>query len=463
MNAMIDAKDSGAELGLFPSGAVSQAVFKHVLEALNVALKFTAPADAVLSKYFRDNRELGSRDRGWVAETVFAVLREKSTLQYLAELLSADLAAAGATETKRERSAEKTEHRPRRMALFALARGAGVDSIDKVVREPELSLIKKLAVMPNADLPRNVRLNMPPYAVTALDAQLGPERVDALMAALNQPAPLDLRVNPLKAQRDAVAAELATINMPCEPTAYSPMGLRVHGKPLVSVSKLFKDGAIEVQDEGSQLLALLVGAKRGEMVTDFCAGAGGKTLALGAQMRGTGRLYAFDVSVRRLEKLKPRLVRSGLQNVTTMAIESENDIRIKRLAGKMDRVLVDAPCSGLGTARRNPDLKWRQGERDIAELNVKQMAILVAAARLVKPGGRLVYATCSLLAAENDAIADAFAAAHPQFTELNAGELLAAQAVPIEPMQRLRLAPDTHGTDGFFAVAFERAAASQAA
>ena len=441
---------------LFPSGSISQAVFKHVQDALNIALKFTAPADAVLSKYFRDNRELGSRDRGWVAETVFAVLSEKASYLHLVELLSGELAAAGATPNKRERSAEKTEHRPRRLALFALARGAGVDAIDKVARDPELALIKKLALTPNSDLPRAVRLNLPPYAAAALDAQLGPDRVDALMAALNQPAPLDLRVNPLKAQRDAVAAELATIQMPCVPTVFSPMGLRVNGKPLISVSQLFKDGAIEVQDEGSQLLALLVGAKRGEMVADFCAGAGGKTLALGAQMRGTGRLYAFDVSVRRLEKLKPRLVRSGLQNVTTMAIESENDIRIKRLAGKMDRVLVDAPCSGLGTVRRNPDLKWRQGERDISELNLKQMNILVAAARLVKAGGRLVYATCSLLAAENDVIADAFLAAHPHFKESNAGEILAAQAVPIEPMQRLRLAPDTHGTDGFFAVAFER-------
>lgn len=176
------------------------------------------------------------------------------------------------------------------------------------------------------------------------------------MRALNQPAPLDLRVNTVKSNRDNAIAELTKSDILCVPTKLSPIGLRVHGKPLLSVTAPFKNGAIEVQDEGSQLLALLVGAKRSEMVVDFCAGAGGKTLALGAQMRNTGRLYAFDISIRRLEKLKPPLARSGLSNVVTIGIESENDIRIKRLAGKLDRVLVDAPCSGLGTIRRNPDL-----------------------------------------------------------------------------------------------------------
>ncbi len=165
-----------------------------------------------------------------------------------------------------------------------------------------------------------------------------------------------------------------------------------------------------MQDEGSQLLALLTDAKRGEMVVDFCAGAGGKTLALGAAMRNTGRLYAFDTSGHRLDALKPRLARSGLSNVHPVQIAHERDERIKRLAGKIDRVLVDAPCSGLGTLRRNPDLKWRQSPQAVEELRAKQAAILASAARLLKPGGRLVYATCSLLRAENEAVADAFGA-----------------------------------------------------
>jgi 16S rRNA (cytosine967-C5)-methyltransferase len=182
----------------------------------------------------------------------------------------------------------------------------------------------------------------------------------------------------------------------------------VDSKPALTRLEAFVKGRIEVQDEGSQLLALLLDAKRGEMVVDFCAGAGGKTLAIGAQMRNTGRLYAFDVSAHRLEALKPRLARSGLSNVHPAALAHERDERVKRLAGKIDRVLVDAPCSGLGTLRRNPDLKWRQDQNAVAELTEKQLSILTSAARMVKSGGRLVYATCSVLPEENERIAEAF-------------------------------------------------------
>jgi len=215
-----------------------------------------------------------------------------------------------------------------------------------------------------------------------------------------------------------------------------------------------------VQDEGSQLLALLTDAKRGEMVVDFCAGAGGKTLALGAAMRNTGRLYAFDVAGHRLEALKPRLARSGLSNVYPVQIAHERDERIKRLAGKIDRVLVDAPCSGLGTLRRNPDLKWRQSPKAVQELNVKQTAILAGAARLLKSGGRLVYATCSLLASENEAICTTFAAAHPGFARLAMDSLLTdlkvAAAETLVQAGNLRLWPHLHSTDGFFASAWQK-------
>jgi 16S rRNA (cytosine967-C5)-methyltransferase len=210
-----------------------------------------------------------------------------------------------------------------------------------------------------------------------------------------------------------------------------------------------------VQDEGSQLLALITDAKRGEMVVDFCAGAGGKTLALGAAMRNTGRLYAFDVAGHRLEALKPRLARSGLSNVYPVQIAHERDERIKRLAGKIDRVLVDAPCSGLGTLRRNPDLKWRQSPKAVQELNAKQTAILAGAARLLKPGGRLVYATCSLLASENEAVCAVFEAAHPGFECLAVDQVLAdlkvADADKLTHAGNLRLWPHLHATDGFFA------------
>jgi 16S rRNA (cytosine967-C5)-methyltransferase len=219
---------------------------------------------------------------------------------------------------------------------------------------------------------------------------------------------------------------------------------------------LFLDGSVEVQDEGSQLLGFLLQPKRSEMVVDFCAGAGGKTLLLGAMMRSTGRLYAFDVSEKRLTKLKPRAARAGLSNIHTACISSETDSRVKRLSGKIDRVLVDAPCSGLGTLRRNPDLKWRQTPESIAELVVKQAAILASASRLLKVGGRLVYATCSILDEENEAIVAAFLATHPHFKKLSAHDLLAAQGIDMDVGESLQLWPHKHGTDGFFAVALER-------
>ncbi|MGE5027264.1 MAG: RsmB/NOP family class I SAM-dependent RNA methyltransferase, partial [Betaproteobacteria bacterium] len=239
-------------------------------------------------------------------------------------------------------------------------------------------------------------------------------------------------------------------------TPYSPAGVRLDGKPAINRHPLFLAGKIEVQDEGSQLLGYLVAPKRGEMVADFCAGAGGKTLLLGALMNSQGRVYAFDVSEKRLAQLKPRLKRSGLSNLHPQLIASENDLKIKRLAGKLDRVLVDAPCSGLGTLRRNPDLKWRQQPKDIEELTRKQAAILAAAARLVKTGGRLVYATCSILAEENEHIVEAFLAAHPEFELRVAAEVMAQQHISLDTGKYLKLAPHLHGTDGFFAAVMER-------
>ena len=282
----------------------------------------------------------------------------------------------------------------------------------------------------------------------------------ALAQGLNRAAPLDLRANVLKLDRDALLARLREDGIAAQPGALSPQAVRLVGKPALQKHPLFLDGSFEVQDEGSQLLGLLVQPRRGELVIDFCAGAGGKTLQLGAMMRSSGRLYAFDVSEKRLAKLKPRMARSGLSNVHPVLIAHENDAKVKRMAGKADRVLVDAPCTGLGTLRRNPDLKWRQSPKAVEELAAKQTAILDSAARLVKPGGRLVYATCSVLPQENEHIAEAFSAAHPDFEPLDAGEVL--EQLKVEGAaglcsggdggtRYLRLWPHVHHTDGFFA------------
>jgi 16S rRNA (cytosine967-C5)-methyltransferase len=278
----------------------------------------------------------------------------------------------------------------------------------------------------------------------------------AAARGLNQAAPLDLRVNTLRATRDDALRELAADGLDAAPTPYSPVGIRVRGRPAIQRHPLFESGALEVQDEGSQLLGYLVAPRRNDLVVDFCAGAGGKSLMLGTLMHSRGRLYAFDVSAARLARLKPRLARSGLSNLYAQPIRSENDPRVKRLAGKIDRVLVDAPCSGLGTLRRNPDLKWRQSPRSVEELKAKQAAILRAAAKLVKPGGRLVYATCSLLAEENEEIVAAFLAEHPQFRQLDCSELLREARIPLDTGLFFRVFPHLHGTDGFFAAALQR-------
>ncbi|MFM7632004.1 MAG: RsmB/NOP family class I SAM-dependent RNA methyltransferase, partial [Betaproteobacteria bacterium] len=237
---------------------------------------------------------------------------------------------------------------------------------------------------------------------------------------------------------------------------YAPYALRLLAKPALQNLPVFKQGAIEVQDQGSQLLAHLLGARRGEMVVDFCAGTGGKTLAIGAMMRNTGRLYAFDISEKRLAKLKPRLARSGLSNVHPVLLAHENDAKVKRLAGKVDRVLVDAPCSGFGTLRRNPDIKWRQQPDDVTELCERQLSILNSAARLPKLGGRLVYATCSLLMEENQAIIERFLSQQANYRLIPAHEILFEQKIALDTGAYLQLLPHRHGTDGFFAAVLER-------
>ena len=414
---------------------MSPAVVHHTEQVLREVLRFIGPADVTLSRYFRDNPKLGSRERGLVAEAIYAILRNKMVYTNFAE------SGVGSGM--------------RRMALMGLADTAGVDAIAGLT-EDEREWLERVLRIDRSTLLLQMRANLPKWLLDKLLEQYGQDEALAMIDALNQPAPLDLRVNAVKANRDDVLAALQASQIPAEPTPYSPLGIRLAGKPALQRFPLFQEGAVEVQDEGSQLLTQLVAARRGEMVVDFCAGAGGKTLALGAAMRNTGRLYAFDVSDKRLAKLKPRLARSGLSNVHPTVIAHENDAKVKRLAGKIDRVLVDAPCTGLGTLRRNPDMKWRQTPQAVTEMNAKQASILASAARLVKPGGRLVYATCSILNEENVAIVEAFLTAHADFVLLPAKEVLAEQKVSLEMGEYLTLMPHRHRTDGFFAAVMER-------
>ena len=408
-------------------------------QLLQEVLRLEQPADRVVSAFFRGHRMLGARERHALAETVYAVLRRRLLVQHLAQGGSGSLA--------------------RRLVLLGWQ---GEDALRKRAITPqEADWLARVAAIDVASLPPRLRHNLPDWAAQALAAELGDAEFDALATSLLEPAPLDLRANALLADRVAAQAALAAEGVQAHPTRWSPWALRCEGKPALNRLAAFERGLVEVQDEGSQLLALLTGAARGEMVVDFCAGAGGKTLALGAMMRNTGRLYAFDTSDHRLAALKPRLARSGLSNVHPAAIAHERDDRVRRLAGKIDRVLVDAPCSGLGTLRRNPDLKWRQSPQAVTELATRQQAILAAAGRLLRPGGRLVYATCSLLRAENEDIADAFTqAGRGSFEPVPAALVLAqARVTGAEALDEggfLRLWPHRHGTDGFFAAVWER-------
>jgi len=418
-------------------------------------LNFNQPADAALSAFFRAHRS-GARDRAFIAETAYAVLRRKRLLERLAGL-GPDLAgAAGATGAPPKRKAGPVT--PRELVLLSLSRVRGMSQrqLEGALLPGEAEWLADIRRQPEPEATLAEQLDFPDWLVERLAPRMSPEELLALARALNTPAPLDLRVNSLKAERGAVIARLAADGIVAKPCPYSPLGLRLAAKPYLQKHPAYLDGSIEVQDEGSQLLGYLLAPRRGEMVVDFCAGAGGKTLLLGALMRSTGRLYAFDVSDKRLARLKPRAARAGLSNVHPACLSGENDTRVKRLAGKVDRVLVDAPCSGLGTLRRNPDLKWRQSRESVAELVVKQAAILAAAAKLLKPGGRLVYATCSILAEENGDIVDAFLATHADFRRLSAQEVLAAQGIVIDCGADMRLSPQTHGTDGFYAVVLER-------
>ncbi len=416
-----------------PQGAPTKAGFHGLINCMDIMNTFTVPADRVLSNVFRQMRSLTSRDRAKIADVSFAWLRAYATFG--------------------ERFPTSTM---RRWGIAALHVHGGISREAACYwgNSGDAKWLDERMTATEREFTPAQKHECPQWLWDRLIAQSAYPQASALMKALNFPAPFDLRVNTLKAKRDDVLRQFAAEAIDAEATTMSAYGIRLRRPMPLAKHDLFTSGAVEVQDEGSQLLAQLVGAKRGEMVADFCAGAGGKTLAIGAMMTNTGRLYAFDVDEGRLKKLGPRMSRAGLSNVQPMHLDTENDSRLRKLVGKMDRVLVDAPCSGLGTLRRNPDLKWRQSEQSVAEMNAKQLNILIAAARLVKDGGRLVYGTCSILREENEAIVEAFLK-RGGFKLIPAAQILQAQGITGDYLQ---LSPVTHGCDGFFAAALERIA-----
>ncbi len=405
------------------------------VQALRTILPLEHPADTSLRYFFQAER-IGSNERALIAETVFGVLRHRLFLEH------------GCGE----------QNTPRRMALAYWVKFGGYNlrELTPLLKATESEWLVHVKSLKVNELPLSIQAELPDWIIEKLRTQYSDEEILALGQSMQQAAGLDLRVNTYLANQAEILTGLQAEGVTAEATPYSPIGIRCKGKPALNKSPMFEAGKFEVQDEGSQLLGFLVAPKRNEMVVDFCAGAGGKTLMLGAMMNSQGRLYAFDVSEKRLANLKPRLKRSGLSNLQPQLIAHENDQKVKRLAGKIDRVLVDSPCSGLGTLRRNPDLKFRQSPHSLAELTQKQTNILASASKLLKKGGRLVYATCSLLREENQNIVENFLSTHPEFKLLPAGEVLAQQKIPLEMGDFLQLLPQKHGTDGFFAAVMER-------
>ena len=402
------------------------------IAALRAVQQLKGPADGVLRNFFRENNKLGVNDRTFIADTVFGVLRHFFSLKYI----------TGTTI-------------PRLLILAYLAkfRGINLRELKPFITEAEIKQLIKIKEMELDSLPLTIRTEFPEWLVEKIQTKMPDTNVLALGLSFQKQAPLDLRVNTLIANRNDVLTRLSKDGIDASATSYSPIGIRLVRKSTIQSHEMFITGNIEIQDEGSQLLGYLLQPKRGEIVVDFCAGAGGKALMMGALMGSKGRIYAFDVSERRLNRLKPRLKRSGLSNLFPRWISNENDIKVKRLAGKVDRVIVDAPCSGLGTLRRNPDIKLRQTPESIEEAKRGQEAILVSAAKLLKPGGRLVYATCSFLPEENQEIIENFLAAHTKFTLLNCAELFMQQKIPLDTGMFLQLYPGEHNTDSFFAAA----------
>ena len=437
---------------MIPAARIAAAI-----EVLEAADREKVASDRILSEFYRRRRYAGSKDRASINARVYGSVRRRFKLDWW-------LARLGAESSPRARI----------LADLALNDGLAVEEAASLydgsehgpaaLNETELALYNQLLGQPleHADTPNWARHECPEWIATRLAPTLG-DRFESCLDALTQEASFDLRINPIiTTDRESVRAALVKNGLETEPTPYSPLGLRATARRRVDGLKPFKHGVIEVQDEGAQLAALLVAAEPGMQVADFCAGAGGKTLVVAAGMANKGRVLAMDVGADRLERAAPRIARAGLHNVERRVLKSEDDRFLKRWTKRFDRVLVDAPCTGVGTWRRTPEARMRYAEADLAEMTALQDRILSSAARLTKPGGRLIYVTCSLLPDENEDRVAALLARRQDYRVLPAAgvwrdtvQALGGGECP-ETGEFLRLTPDQHGTDGFFVAILER-------
>lgn len=425
----------------------------ELLETLEAAWKQgqPLPADTLMGDYFKKRRFIGAKDKGFIARRLYGVLRHGASLQWWAE--QAKLTINPRTMVLTMLVAEE------KLPLDVLESYFTGRQHDPDPLSPAEQQFAKSGAKEAKAMPRWMQLNLPEWTLPLLEARFG-DTLAAEAEALNSEAAVDIRVNLLKTTRDALRQQLRKEGFHSQPTPYSPWGLRLEKRGAIFNTQAFRDGWFEVQDEGSQLVSLLADAKPGQRVIDFCAGAGGKTLALAMAMQNKGRILAFDTSKTRLGQSTKRLRRAGVDNVQTTPISSESDKFLKRHAGTADRVLVDAPCSGSGTWRRNPDLKWRFSPSDLQEVCATQERILDACAKLVKSGGKLIYVTCSIFPSENHQQLSDFCARHPEFRVATMREIWnnIPSLMSLAPSGQaiLELSPARHQTDGFFAAVLEK-------
>ena len=414
-------------------------ILEKIKFVLDEYLKTLRPADSVLSYFFRDNKNLGMKERKLIAEVYYGVIRNK--LLYEEILQTRDVT---------------------KLILCNLALEQQIDDDTIILLADDFKHSKDQLKVKKASIKKKwIKYSIPEWIFNELLNMYPEGQIENILKALSEHSHLDIRINLIKNKdRESIINKLkvdfAINENRVKKTEFSPIGIRLPRGTQIQNKDYFKNGEIEVQDEGSQLLCYLLDANRKHMVADFCAGAGGKTLTIASLMSGSGRMYAFDINDKRLSNLKKRLKRSGLSNVATHLIKNENDLKIKRLKDKFDRVLVDAPCSGLGTIRRNPDLKWKHNIESIIEMQVKQQKILQSASRLCKVGGKLVYATCSLMKQENEDVVENFLESNPNYKLVNIQEVLNKHGIPIKMQKYFKIIPGEHDMDCFFAAIFER-------
>lgn len=419
---------------------------QSAIEIMDDILLGNKPGDTVIADYFKARRYAGSKDRRAINNMVFAILRSRAKLTWMAKQAHIEVTARLLVFMHCIREGHDVA------ALFNGDQYAPDD-----LNDAEKALLPVLAEIRLEDAPAHIQLEYPHWMEDDLRRSL-PEEFETVLNSLNTEAPLDIRVNSLHPDYAQAQSILTKQNITVSPAPYSPHCLRSEKKVKLGGTKAYKEGLVDIQDEGSQLVALLCGAKDQELVIDFCAGAGGKTLALAAEMKNQGHLYALDISGTRLYKMRKRLERAGVTNVELHPIQNEMDPWLKQFEGRVDRLLIDAPCSGVGAWRRHPESRWKMTPDLFADLVARQERILQSASHLLKPGGRLIYATCSLLKTENEDQIEKFLSNNGDFRLLPLTQVWAETMDSRCPMETdtLLLRPDQHESDGFFCAILEK-------